>query len=195
MTIRKIKVSELPSASSLTGLKVLGVDGANNSVGVAIELLRGNGIELQKTSTAVQWRAIGGSWADLVQLTDITQALAMQNTGTELQWKTGNGAWVTLISLAALHQIATDAAAAALASQNAAAGSAGSASTASSASVTAKGLSESARDVAVAAKDITVTKAAEVATNTTAAAASAQAAQDAMGSDEIQLALINSFRF
>lgn len=32
----------------------------------------GKSVELQKTSTAIQWRVVGGTWADLVQLSAIT---------------------------------------------------------------------------------------------------------------------------
>lgn len=42
MPIKKIKVSELPKASSTDGLKVLGVDIQNQSVQAEMELLRGN---------------------------------------------------------------------------------------------------------------------------------------------------------
>lgn len=43
MALKKIKVSGLPSATSLEGLNVLGIDGATNkSAKVSIELLRGN---------------------------------------------------------------------------------------------------------------------------------------------------------
>jgi len=42
MATKKIKVSQLPRASSTSGLNVLGVDGSNQSVRADMELLRGN---------------------------------------------------------------------------------------------------------------------------------------------------------
>ena len=112
----KIKVSSLPEAVSLENLVVLGVDETNNSVKVPILLLKGNKgdngteIELQKTSTHLQWRYVGGTWADLVALEDIkgnkgdTGAnIELQKSATHLQWRvSGTATWNDLVSLADL---------------------------------------------------------------------------------------------
>lgn len=57
----------------------------------------GTAIELQKTATHVQWRYVGGSWTDLIALTDITGPQGNQgiqgnqgDPGTSFVWK---GAW------------------------------------------------------------------------------------------------------
>lgn len=42
MAIKKVKVSQLPKATTTSGLKVLGVDGSNQSVQAEMEILRGN---------------------------------------------------------------------------------------------------------------------------------------------------------
>lgn len=113
------KVSSLDDAESLDNLVVLGVDGANNSVKVPILLLKGNTgddgadgteIELQKTATHLQWRYVGGSWADLVALADLkgdkgdTGAnIELQKSATHLQWRvSGTATWNDLVALADL---------------------------------------------------------------------------------------------
>lgn len=114
--IVKIKVSSLTEAVSLDNLVVLGVDGANNSVKVPILLLKGNKgdngipIELQKTTTHLQWRYVGGSWVNLVALADLkgdkgdTGAnIELQKSSTHLQWRvSGTTTWNDLVSLADL---------------------------------------------------------------------------------------------
>ena len=109
----KIKVSSLPEAVSLDNLVVLGVDGTNSSVKVPILLLKGNKgdngteIELQKTSTHLQWRYVGGTWANLVALEDLkgnkgdTGAnIELQKGTTHLQWRvSGTTTWNNLVSL------------------------------------------------------------------------------------------------
>lgn len=73
--ILKIKVSQLPSATTLEGLQILGVDTTNNrSVRAAMSLLRGldgKNVELRKTSSTIEWRVVDGSWAELVKLEDL----------------------------------------------------------------------------------------------------------------------------
>ena len=74
--IVKIKVSELPSATTLEGLQILGVDTSNNrSVRAAMSLLRGldgKNVELRKTSSAIEWRVVGDSnWRLLAELSEL----------------------------------------------------------------------------------------------------------------------------
>ena len=75
MDIQQIKVNELPLAATLTGLEVLGFNASTNeAVRAAISLLEGldgKPIELQKTTTHIQWRVQGGTWSNLIALSDI----------------------------------------------------------------------------------------------------------------------------
>jgi hypothetical protein len=75
MDIQQIKVNELPLAATLTGLEVLGFNASTNeAVRAAISLLEGldgKPIELQKTTTHIQWRIQGGAWSNLIALSDI----------------------------------------------------------------------------------------------------------------------------
>lgn len=84
----------------------------------------GQEIELQKTATHIQWRYVGGTWADLVLLTEITgsdgvdgytpvkdvdyfdgadgtdgQEVELQTTATHVQWRYVGGTWTNLIAL------------------------------------------------------------------------------------------------
>lgn len=73
--IIKVKVSQLPLATILDNLEILGVDkSTNKSVRAAMALLRGldgKNAELRSNSTHVQWRVSGGTWANLVALADL----------------------------------------------------------------------------------------------------------------------------
>ena len=117
--IVKIKVSSLTEAVSLDNLVVLGVDGSNHSVKVPILLLKGNKgddgadgteIELQKTSTHLQWRYVNGSWINWVALADLkgdkgdTGAnIELQKSATHLQWRvSGTTEWIDWVPLADL---------------------------------------------------------------------------------------------
>ena len=91
-----------------------GADGADGTDGTEIEL--------QKTATHIQWRYVGGSWADLVALADITGAdgtdgtngtdgtdgtdgreVEIQNSGTYIQWRyVGEASWTNIVALSAL---------------------------------------------------------------------------------------------
>lgn len=109
--IQKIKVSELPVASSLDNLAILGVDMTNNrSVRALMSLLRGldgKNIELQKSATHLQWRVTGGTWANLVALADLKgtkgddgNPVEFQKSATHLQWRvTGTSTWNNLVTL------------------------------------------------------------------------------------------------
>ena len=70
---QKTKVSQLATASSLTGLYVLGFL-ANGSVKAPIELLKGNAgksVELRNNNGELQWRVEGGTWAKLYDQDDL----------------------------------------------------------------------------------------------------------------------------
>ena len=63
--------TNLVALSEITGPQgSQGIQGPAGSQG--IQGATGPSIELQKTSTHVQWRVIGGSWADLIALSEIT---------------------------------------------------------------------------------------------------------------------------
>lgn len=90
---------------ALQGAK--GEDGADGADGLEVEL--------QKTATHIQWRLVGGTWADLVALTDITGPtgatgetgaagadgleVSLQKTATHIQWRLGAGEWADLVAL------------------------------------------------------------------------------------------------
>lgn len=66
----------------------------------------GSNIELQKTATHVQWRVVGGTWANLIPLSDLKGAqgdnISLQKTATHIQWQLGTGAWTNLVALTEL---------------------------------------------------------------------------------------------
>lgn len=66
----------------------------------------GANIELQKTTTHVQWRVVGGTWANLIPLSDLKGAqgdnISLQKTATHIQWRLGTGTWTNLVSLSEL---------------------------------------------------------------------------------------------
>lgn len=71
----------------------------------------GKNIELQKTSTAIQWRKVGdASWQNLVLLSDLKgdpgndgKSVELQKTDTYIQWrKVGDTAWTNLVAVADL---------------------------------------------------------------------------------------------
>lgn len=106
--IIQIKVSGLPVAESLDNLAILGIDlDTNATVQALMSLLRGldgKEVELQKTATHVQWRLEGGSWANLVSLSDLKgdagANIELQKTATHVQWRVaGSGTWANLIPL------------------------------------------------------------------------------------------------
>lgn len=105
--IQKIKVSELPTASSLANLAILGVDlSTNSSVKALMSLLKGldgKSVEIQNNGTHLQWRQTGGTWADLVAVADLKGAtgsnIELQKTSTHLQWRVVGGAWANLVVL------------------------------------------------------------------------------------------------
>ncbi|MEQ1862009.1 MAG: hypothetical protein ABMA13_18985 [Chthoniobacteraceae bacterium] len=74
----------------------------------------GREIELQKSSTHIQWRYVSDpTWTNLAALTDITgpagtngtdgddgREVELQKTATHIQWRYGGGVWTNLIALA-----------------------------------------------------------------------------------------------
>lgn len=87
-----------------------GADGANGQ--------DGKEVELQKTATHIQWRLEGGTWADLVALTDLKgmdgvngangtngtngKEVELQKTATHIQWRLTGGSWTDLVALSDL---------------------------------------------------------------------------------------------
>ena len=73
----------------------------------------GSNIELQKTATHVQWRVVGGSWSNLIALSDLkgdTGAnIELQKTTTHVQWRVDGGSWANLIPLTELKGLKGDA--------------------------------------------------------------------------------------
>ncbi len=72
---------------------------------------QGNNIELQKTSTYIQWRVVGdANWQNLVALADLKgdpgndgKSVELQKSDTYIQWrKVGDTAWTNLVALADL---------------------------------------------------------------------------------------------
>lgn len=66
----------------------------------------GKNIELRANSTHIQWRVEGGTWADLVALSDLEgepgadgKSVSMQKGATHIQWRLGTDAWQDLIAL------------------------------------------------------------------------------------------------
>jgi hypothetical protein len=74
-------------------------------------------VELRESSTHIQWRLIGGTWADLVPLVDITpekgvdyvdgidgndgREIEIQKGTTYIQWRyVGEAGWTNIVSLA-----------------------------------------------------------------------------------------------
>ncbi|MFA5849937.1 MAG: SGNH/GDSL hydrolase family protein [Bacteroidales bacterium] len=127
MTLVKKKVSQLPAASTLVGLIVLGIDSlTNKSCKVTIDLLKGNKgdtgntgatLELQKSDTHVQWRVVGTeTWYDLITLVSLVGAkgdkgdtgntgatLEMQKSDTHIQWRVvGSETWIDMVELSSL---------------------------------------------------------------------------------------------
>jgi hypothetical protein len=73
----------------------------------------GKSVELQKTSTNIQWRRVGDStWTDLVALSELKGAggdpgadgreVEIQTTATHIQWRLTGGMWANLVALADL---------------------------------------------------------------------------------------------
>lgn len=66
----------------------------------------GSNIELQKTTTHVQWRVVGGAWANLIPLSDLKgeqgDNISLQKTSTHIQWRLGTGTWTNLVALTEL---------------------------------------------------------------------------------------------
>lgn len=109
----KIKISAMTEASTIEGLITYGVIGGQ-PYKVPIALLKGNkgdtgaNIELQKTSTHLQWRPVGGTtWTNLVALDDLKGAkgdtgsnIELQKSATHLQWRVvGATEWTNLVIL------------------------------------------------------------------------------------------------
>lgn len=109
----KIKISAMTEASTIEGLIVYGVIGGQ-PYKVPIAQLKGNkgdtgaNIELQKTSTHLQWRPVGGTtWTNLVALDDLKGAkgdtganIELQKSATHLQWRVvGAAEWTNLVVL------------------------------------------------------------------------------------------------
>ena len=73
----------------------------------------GSNIELQKTATHVQWRVVGGTWANLIPLTDLKgekgDNIELQKTATHVQWRVVGGSWTNLIPLTELKGLKGDA--------------------------------------------------------------------------------------
>lgn len=120
---QKTKVSQLATASSLTGLYVLGFL-ANGSVKAPIELLKGNAgksVELRNNNGELQWRVEGGTWAKLYDQDDLrgkpfayedfTQeqldllaesvgdGLEFRANATHIQYRLKGGTWIDVVSL------------------------------------------------------------------------------------------------
>ena len=66
----------------------------------------GSNIELQKTATHVQWRVVGGTWANLIPLTDLKgekgDNIELQKTATHIQWRVAGGSWANLVDITEL---------------------------------------------------------------------------------------------
>lgn len=103
----RTKVGNLPDATTLTGLSILGFT-STGAVKAAMTLLKGldgKNVEFTKSTTHIQWRVVGTStWTDLVPLEDLKgYKLLLQKTSTELQMKYENDStWQTLILLSEL---------------------------------------------------------------------------------------------
>jgi hypothetical protein len=89
----KLKISQPVIKFNFKGVPSPGVPGAS--------------IEMQKSSTHIQWRVVGDTtWINLVALADITGAagsnIELQSSGTYIQWRVVGGSWANLIALADL---------------------------------------------------------------------------------------------
>lgn len=123
---QKTKVSQLATASSLTGLYVLGFL-ANGSVKAPIELLKGNAgksVELRNNNGELQWRVEGGTWAKLYDQDDLRgkpfayedftqeqldqlakavgEGLEFRSNGVYIQYRLKGGTWMNVVALADL---------------------------------------------------------------------------------------------
>lgn len=82
MTIRKIKVSALPTATSFVGLNVLGIDSLNNSVKAPMSVLQGNSAYqswLAQPGNAGKTEAEFVEWIRSTAAADAAAALASKN--------------------------------------------------------------------------------------------------------------------
>lgn len=103
-----IKGSDLPIITSgFETFYIWGIKGTETVRALMSNLIgpEGKSIELQKTSTYIQWRKIGDTtWNNLVALSEITGAtgknIELQKTATYVQWRNvGETTWNNLISL------------------------------------------------------------------------------------------------
>lgn len=99
------------SGTSLT-ISVTSVSGSGSRADWTIRVAGGPGVagkdvELQKTSTHIQWRLTGGSWTNLVALSELKgdagTPIEIQVSATHIQWRyVGGGAWTNIVALADL---------------------------------------------------------------------------------------------
>lgn len=92
----------LVALSDLKGAN--GVDGSPGADGVD-----GKSIELQKTSTHIQWRQTGGSWTNLIALSELKGAdgtngvdgksVELRVNAGNIEWRQEGGSWINLMSL------------------------------------------------------------------------------------------------
>ncbi|MCX6222488.1 MAG: hypothetical protein NTZ69_16070 [Bacteroidia bacterium] len=112
MTIRKIKVSALPEASTFEGLIVLGIDSSNNSVKAPMSVLKGN--KGDAATVAISSTVIasapgsspavvneGTSYAAILKFTlPSGQNVEFQKSSTHIQWRVvGTVNWANLVPL------------------------------------------------------------------------------------------------
>lgn len=67
----------------------------------------GTQVELQTSATHIQWRLVGGSWANLVALADLRgndgTPIEVQASATHIQWRyVGGSTWTNIVALSAL---------------------------------------------------------------------------------------------
>ena len=111
ITARSTAAVTVTFANNANVLVVLNSNGGAGPQGPS-----GTQVELQKTATHVQWRLVGGVWADLVALADIKgdagvagaagaagadgKEVELQKTATHIQWRLTGGVWADLVALA-----------------------------------------------------------------------------------------------
>lgn len=83
MDIQIIQAGELPVASTLEGLQIIGFNpDTNKAVRAFLTLLKGldgRQVEMRRDSTYLQWRLVGGTWQNLIALSELKGVAGSSN--------------------------------------------------------------------------------------------------------------------
>jgi len=111
---RKVKVDVdafevVPRTALASGIDELNV---SSELALGFKGDKGKEVELQKSATHIQWRLEGGTWTDLVALSDLKgvdgingtngangKEVELQKSPTHIQWRLDGGTWTDLVAL------------------------------------------------------------------------------------------------